>query len=67
MPDHCRWHRSRALSDGENAVLLPSNDPEDFAERTAALARDESQRKRLGSNARLTILQKMASMILYRG
>jgi len=47
------------VRDGENAVLLPFNDPEAFAERTAALAGDESERKRFGSNARKTILEKM--------
>jgi len=43
-------------------VLWPFNDPEAFAEGTAALAGDESQQKHLDSNARLTILQKMASI-----
>lgn len=45
--------------DGENAVMLPFNDPEAFAERTAALAGNEPERKRLGRNARATILERM--------
>ncbi len=47
------------VADGENAVMLPFNNPEAFAERTALLAGDASERKRLGSNARKTILEKM--------
>lgn len=47
------------VRDGENAVLLPFNDAEAFAERTAELAMDGQERKRLGSNARSTILEKM--------
>jgi glycosyltransferase involved in cell wall biosynthesis len=47
------------VTDGENAVLLPFDDPEAFAERTAGLAADERERKRLGDNARKTILERM--------
>ncbi|HWN11856.1 MAG TPA: glycosyltransferase family 4 protein [Pyrinomonadaceae bacterium] len=45
--------------DGENAVLLPFNDPEAFAERTAELSKDDRERARMGTNARRTILEKM--------
>jgi glycosyltransferase involved in cell wall biosynthesis len=44
---------------GENALLLPFNDPEEFAQRTASLVADEVERQRLGINARKTILEKM--------
>ena len=47
------------IRDGQNAVLLPFNDPSAFAERTAALAADETERNRLGRNARQTILAEM--------
>jgi len=47
------------VKDGENAILLPFNDADAFAERTALLAGDAPGRKRLGSNARKTILEKM--------
>ena len=47
------------VRDGQNAVLLPFNDPEGFAERAAALASDAVERKRLGRNARNTILAEM--------
>lgn len=47
------------VQDGQNAVLLPFNDPSAFAERTAALAVDETERKRLGCNARQMILAEM--------
>ena len=47
------------VRDGQNAVLLPFNDPESFAERAAALASDAAERKRLGRNARDTILAEM--------
>ncbi|MBC8029383.1 MAG: glycosyltransferase family 4 protein [Pyrinomonadaceae bacterium] len=47
------------VTDGENAALLPFNDPEAFAERTVSLAADTSERRRLGSNARKTILETM--------
>lgn len=47
------------VRDGQNAVLLPFNDPSAFAERTAALAADEIERQRLGRNARQTILAEM--------
>lgn len=55
------------VSDGENALLLPFNDPEAFAERTAALAGNESERKRLGSNARKTILENMHVGVTAKG
>jgi len=55
------------VNDGENAVLLPFNDPEAFAERTATLAVDESERKRLGSNARKTILEQMHLGVTAKG
>lgn len=45
--------------DGENGILLPFNDPEAFAERTALLAADTSERRRLGRNARKTILERI--------
>src|SRR6202040_4250820 len=47
------------VRDGENAVLLPFNDASAFVERTALLASDESERRRLGRNARQTILKEM--------
>jgi glycosyltransferase involved in cell wall biosynthesis len=47
------------VRDGENAVLLPFNDVAAFVERTALLASDESERRRLGRNARQTILKEM--------
>ncbi len=55
------------VNDGENAVLLPFNDPEAFAERTATLAVDESECKRLGSNARKTILEQMHLGVTAKG
>ena len=45
--------------DGKNAVLLPFNDAEAFAARTAVLAADSAERRRLGRNARQTILERM--------
>ena len=47
------------IRDGENAVLLPFNDPQAFVERTTLLACDETERRRLGHNARQTILAEM--------
>ncbi len=47
------------VADGENSVLLPFNDAEAFAERTAELSKDDRERARLGTNARGTILEKM--------
>ena len=47
------------VRDGENAVLLPFNDPQAFVERTTLLADDEAERRRLGRNARKTILAEM--------
>jgi glycosyltransferase involved in cell wall biosynthesis len=47
------------VRDGQNAVLLPFNDAEGFAERATALASDAVERKRLGRNARKTILAEM--------
>jgi glycosyltransferase involved in cell wall biosynthesis len=47
------------VTDGENAMLLPFNDPEAFAERTALLVADKKGRERLGLNARKTIVERM--------
>ena len=47
------------VRDGENALLLPFNDPQAFAARTLALAGNPGERKRLGKNARATILKEM--------
>jgi glycosyltransferase involved in cell wall biosynthesis len=47
------------VRDGENAVLLPFNDANAFVERTASLSTDEAARRRLGRNARQTILKEM--------
>ena len=47
------------VEDGQNALMLPFNDPEAFATRTAAIATDASERKRLGGNARISILKMM--------
>jgi glycosyltransferase involved in cell wall biosynthesis len=47
------------VRDGENAVLMPFNDAQAFVERTALLACDEAERRRLGRNARQTILKEM--------
>jgi glycosyltransferase involved in cell wall biosynthesis len=47
------------VRDGENAVLLPFASPEAFVERTAWLAREAVARKRMGRNARETILEEM--------
>jgi glycosyltransferase involved in cell wall biosynthesis len=55
------------VRDGENAILLPFNDPAAFVERTAALAANKSERKRLGSNARQTILEKMHVEVTAKG
>jgi glycosyltransferase involved in cell wall biosynthesis len=47
------------VRDGENALLMPFNDAQAFVERTAALAVATGERKRLGENARKTILAEM--------
>jgi glycosyltransferase involved in cell wall biosynthesis len=47
------------VRDGENALLLPFNDTEAFANRTLELWRNTEERKRLGRNARATILKEM--------
>jgi glycosyltransferase involved in cell wall biosynthesis len=47
------------VGDGHNAVLLPFNDAQSFVERTLLLVRDPAKRKRIGSNARETILDEM--------
>ena len=47
------------VRDGENAVLMPFNDATAFVERAAALAGSTDERKRLGRNARETILAEM--------
>ncbi len=55
------------VTDSENAVLLPFNDPGAFADHTARLATDESERRRLGRNARATILERMHVGITVKG
>lgn len=47
------------VCDGENALLLPFNDADAFAERTASLIRDAGERMRIGRAARQTILKEM--------
>jgi len=47
------------VRDGHNAILLPFNDAKSFVERTIALAQDPAERRRIGSNARETILKEM--------
>ena len=47
------------VRDGQNAILLPFNDAQSFVERTLMLANDPAERKRLGVNARQTILKEM--------
>ena len=55
------------VTDGENAILLPFSDPVAFAEHTATLAANESERKRLGGNARKTILERMHVGVTAKG
>lgn len=55
------------VNDGDNAILLPFNDPEVFALRSAALAKDATERKRLGGNARQTILKQMNVGVTSKG
>jgi len=47
------------VRDGLNAILLPFNDAKNFAERTRLLAGDDWDRKRMGREARETILKEM--------
>jgi glycosyltransferase involved in cell wall biosynthesis len=47
------------VRDGENALLLPFNDPQIFVDRTIALANDENKRKLMCRIARRTILDQM--------
>ncbi|MDQ1637042.1 MAG: hypothetical protein QOF62_381 [Pyrinomonadaceae bacterium] len=47
------------VRDGKNGLLLPFDDAEAFANRTLELSRDPDYRKRLGQNARATILKEM--------
>ncbi|MEP6740883.1 MAG: glycosyltransferase family 4 protein [bacterium] len=47
------------VKDNENAVMLPFNDPEAFVASTASLASDPEERRRLGQNARQTMLKEM--------
>ena len=47
------------VRDGENALALPFDNAEAFAERTLALAGSPAERRRLGKNARATILETM--------
>jgi glycosyltransferase involved in cell wall biosynthesis len=55
------------VRDGENALLLPFNDADAFAECTLALAAQPVERRRLGTNARVTILNHMHVGITARG
>ena len=55
------------VRDGENAVLLPFNDPRAFAERTDLLAANQRERQRLGCNARQTILREMKVSVTAKG
>jgi glycosyltransferase involved in cell wall biosynthesis len=47
------------VRDGHNALLMSVNDPQCFVEGTAALAQDPTERRRIGRNARQTILEQM--------
>jgi len=47
------------VRDGHNAVLVPFNKAEAFIEHTTSLARDTTERGRIGRNARETILAEM--------
>lgn len=47
------------VHDGENALLLPFNNPSNFARSTLALSRNPKKRTLLGRNARRTILENM--------
>ena len=47
------------VRDGHNAILLPCNDAQSFVECTRLLAGDPTEHKRIGANARETILQEM--------
>lgn len=47
------------VRDGQNALLLPFNEPRAFADLTAELAENADERKRLCRNARQTILEEM--------
>jgi glycosyltransferase involved in cell wall biosynthesis len=47
------------VRDGQNAVLLPFNDAEAFADHTAKLISDLDKRRQLARNARQTILDEM--------
>jgi len=53
--------------DDENAALLPFNDAEGFAEKTAALINNPKERARLCRNGRRTILEKMQVAVTSRG
>jgi glycosyltransferase involved in cell wall biosynthesis len=55
------------VTDGENAIILPFNDPESFCERTASLAANGIERKRLGGNGRQSILKKMQVSVTATG
>lgn len=47
------------VRNGENALLLPFNDPAAFSEASAALAARPMEREQMGRRARATILEKM--------
>ncbi len=47
------------VEDGSNAAMVPIGDVAGFVQRTTQLAASADERKRLGRNARQTILQKM--------
>jgi glycosyltransferase involved in cell wall biosynthesis len=47
------------VRDGENGVILPFDDPQGFTEHTATLSAQPNRRKRMGKNARNTILKEM--------
>jgi hypothetical protein len=55
------------IKDGDNGVMLPFNDADAFAERTAALAVNANEVQRLGVNARKTILEKMHVAVTAKG
>jgi glycosyltransferase involved in cell wall biosynthesis len=55
------------VTDGLNGVILPFNAPEAFAERTALLVADECEQRRLGKNARRTILETMEVSVTAKG
>jgi glycosyltransferase involved in cell wall biosynthesis len=46
------------IQDGKNGLLIPSKHPEELAEAILQLYKDQKLRRRLGENARKTVLEK---------